>query len=85
MTRERRPCACRGSLEADPKDPVDVERAVRSHQREPIHAHWRAREQLAGNLVAPERVAVGAPLPALHGRQRSTEPLELTQLVRRVA
>lgn len=65
MTRERRPCACRGSLEADPADPVDVERAVRSHQRELQHVAWRAREQMAGNLVAPEPVTLPEPLPGL--------------------
>jgi len=58
MTRERRPCACRGSLEADPAIPADVEAAVRSHQRELLHIAWRAREQMAGNLVAAQRVDI---------------------------
>lgn len=83
MSRERRPCACRGSLEADPSDPVDVERAVQAHQQELQHAAWRAREQLAGNLVTP--VSVSPPLPAMRTRSARFEPVELGSLVRRVA
>ena len=63
MTRERRPCACRGSIEADPADHADVLQAVQQHQQTEQHADWRVREQLAGNLVAPEGIDVSASMP----------------------
>lgn len=85
MSKVRKPCVCRGFLEADPADPVDVEKAVQSHQQELQHLAWRAMAQINGELVAPERVAVGAPLPALHGRRMELEPVELHALVRRIA
>jgi hypothetical protein len=63
MTRERRPCVCRGAaLEANRADPVDVEEAVRSHQRLLEHRSWVAREQLAGRLIVGAPTAL-APFP----------------------
>ncbi len=56
MTKERRICACRRWIEADPKNDEEVAQAVGEHQRTFEHGVWRAREQLAGNLVTPQRV-----------------------------
>lgn len=58
--RVARPCACRGVVEADPADPVDVERAVQGHQSSVVHQQWAAAAQLRGELVAPLRVAIHA-------------------------
>lgn len=56
MSKERRPCACRGGdIEADPADEEEVGMAVREHQQTYEHVVWRAKEQLAGNIVSPMR------------------------------
>lgn len=65
MTRERRPCACRSMVEADPGN---VEQAVIDHQRLPEHREWATLEQLRGNFVAPQPMAkspVGNVFPLL--------------------
>lgn len=79
MTRERRPCACRGAIEADPADPRDVEAAVREHQTELQHRAFVEGEQLAGRYVAPEEIRINVPIGS--SRRRTTTGLE----IRRVA
>jgi hypothetical protein len=41
--REKRPCACRGYVEADPIDPAP---GVREHQNTREHARWREDNEL---------------------------------------
>ncbi len=53
MSRERRPCACRGIIEADAADPTDIEKAVQAHQDTQQHAEYRALASLRGELVGP--------------------------------
>lgn len=58
MTKERRPCACRGYLEADPH-PAFIEYAVRSHQREPQHREWWENQRLEDEKVSGPKVPLG--------------------------
>lgn len=44
LRRAKRPCACKGVVEADPIDPTP---GVQEHQKTPQHQAWRAWREAA--------------------------------------
>lgn len=54
--KERRQCACRVVIEADPV-PEAIEHAVQVHQKQPEHVVYQVLTQLRGDYVAPQKMA----------------------------
>jgi hypothetical protein len=73
----RRPCACRVLIESDP-DPESVEHAVRVHQAEPEHIRYAVLEQLKGEYVAPQDVALPTTAEVLQRLARAERRLAIS-------
>lgn len=58
MTKLRRPCACRGWIEAEPH-PSSIEYAVRTHQRLPAHQDWWEETRLESEKTSGPNVPLG--------------------------
>lgn len=60
--KEKRWCACRVLLEADP-DPKSIEHAVRVHQRQPEHRKWSDNQILEYEKTSGPNVPLGPKSP----------------------
>lgn len=58
MTKERRLCACRLTIEAEP-DPRSIEHAVSVHQRQPEHRAWWEAARLEAEKTCGPDVQLG--------------------------
>lgn len=62
MVKERRVCACRSYIEADPH-PASIEHAVRTHVAQPEHREWWEAARLESEKTSGPDVKLGPKSP----------------------